>query len=84
MPQVKEPFLKWHEKLQLYFAGMILLGFLAVSSNISQQKEKEEKIQECVQFLEDNQIEWTTTSKSESCRINITFVEWTIGIKHHI
>ena len=57
MPQVKKPFLKWHEKLQLYFAGMILLGFLAVSSNISQQREKEEKIQECVQFLEDNQIE---------------------------
>tara|TARA_Y100000004_G_C8921186_1_gene415502 strand:- start:1340 stop:1546 length:207 start_codon:yes stop_codon:yes gene_type:complete len=57
MPQVKKPFLKWHEKLQLYFAGMILLGFIAVSSDINQQREKEEKIQECVQFLEDNQIE---------------------------
>ena len=79
MPQVKEPFLKWHEKLQLYFAGIILLGFIAVSSDINQQREKEEKIQECVQFLEDNQIEWTTTSKSESCPINITKNEWIRG-----
>ena len=53
----KEPIFKWHEKLCMYFVGLVVIAFIIIIGNIKEQREREEKIQECVQFLEDNQIE---------------------------
>ncbi len=53
----KEPIFKWHEKLLMYFVGLVVIAFIIIIGNIKEQRETEEKIQECVQFLEDNQIE---------------------------
>ena len=47
--------LNWQEKLQLYVAGLILLSFIFISSEINKQRDKKEKIQECVQLL-DNEL----------------------------
>tara|TARA_R100001509_G_scaffold165075_1_gene145004 strand:- start:287 stop:460 length:174 start_codon:yes stop_codon:yes gene_type:complete len=47
--------LNWQEKLQLYVAGLILLGFIFISSETNKQRDKKEKIQECVQLL-DNEL----------------------------
>ena len=53
----KEPIFKWYEKLLMYFVGLVVIAFIIITGNIKEQRETEEKIQECVQFLEDNQIE---------------------------
>ena len=47
-------FFKWHEKLQLYVAGFILLGFIAVGADVNEKREVKDKIQECYQFLEEH------------------------------
>ena len=62
----KEPIFTWYEKLCMYFVSLVVIAFIIITGDVKEQREREEKIQECVQFLEDNQIEWTTTSKSES------------------
>ena len=51
----KEPIFKWHEKLQLYIAGFILLGFIVVGADLNEKREIEDKIQECYQFLEEHE-----------------------------
>ena len=47
-------FFKWHEKLQLYVAGFILLGFIVVGADLNEKREVKDKIQECYQFLEEH------------------------------
>ena len=42
----KTPTFKWHERLQLYVAGFILLGFIAVGADLNQKREVKDKIQE--------------------------------------
>tara|TARA_Y100000361_G_scaffold141692_1_gene147002 strand:- start:996 stop:1172 length:177 start_codon:yes stop_codon:yes gene_type:complete len=51
----KDPIFKWHEKLQLYIAGFILLGFIVVGADLNEKREIEDKIQECYQFLEEHE-----------------------------
>jgi len=53
----KEPIFKWHEKLCMYFVSFVVIAFIIITGDVKEQREREEKIQECVQFLEDNQIE---------------------------
>ena len=51
----KTPIFKWHDKLQLYVAGLILLGFIVVGADLNEKREIEDKIQECYQFLEEHE-----------------------------
>jgi hypothetical protein len=53
----KEPIFKWHEKLLMYFVALVVIAFIIIMQDVKAEREKSEKIQECVQFLEDNQIE---------------------------
>jgi len=53
----KEPIFKWHEKLLMYFVALVVVAFIIIIQDVKAEREKSEKIQECVQFLEDNQIE---------------------------
>jgi len=53
----KEPIFKWYEKLGMYFICFVIVAVIIITGDIKEQREKEEKIQECTQFLEDSQIE---------------------------
>lgn len=52
----EEPILNWQEKLQLFFAGIIILMLITVSTNAKQQQAREKRIQECAQLLNKEQI----------------------------
>ena len=51
----KDPIFKWHEKLLMYFVALVVIAFLIIIGNIREQKEIEDKIQECYQFLEEHE-----------------------------
>ena len=52
----EEPILNWQEKLQLFFALIIFLMLITISTNAKKQQAREEKIQECAQLLNKEQI----------------------------
>jgi len=52
----KESILNWQEKLQLFFALIIFLMFITGSSILDKQEAKAERIQECAQLLNKEQI----------------------------
>ena len=47
----REPLFTWYEKLSMYFVGLIVMAFIIVIGDVKAAREKNEKIQECVQFL---------------------------------
>ena len=50
----KEPLFTWYEKLSMYFVGLVIILGLIILGTVKDQREKNEKIQECIQFLEEN------------------------------
>ncbi len=48
----KNPIFKWYEKIGMYFIAFIVIAFIIIMGDIKKQKEIDEKIQECYQFLE--------------------------------
>ena len=50
----KEPLFTWYEKLSMYFVGLVIIFGLIILGAVKDQREKNEKIQECIQFLEEN------------------------------
>jgi hypothetical protein len=54
MSEKKEPLFTWYEKLCIYFVALVVIAFLIIIGDVKAEREKDQKIQECVQFLEDN------------------------------
>ena len=54
MSEKKEPLFTWYEKLCIYFVALVVIAFIIIIQDVKAEREKNEKIQECVQFLEDN------------------------------
>jgi len=50
----KDPIFKWHEKLLMYFVALVVIAFIIIIQDVKAEREKDQKIQECVQFLEEN------------------------------
>jgi len=50
----REPLFTWYEKLSMYFVGLVVIIFIIIMGDIKEQRERDQKIQECVQFLEEN------------------------------
>ena len=57
MSEKKEPLFTWYEKLCIYFVALVVIAFLIIIGEVKAEREKDQKIQECVQFLEENK--WT-------------------------
>ncbi len=53
----REPLFTWYEKLSMYFVGLIVMAFIIVIGDVKAAREKNEKIQACVQFLEEENHE---------------------------
>jgi|TARA_X000000368_G_scaffold336822_1_gene274517 hypothetical protein len=53
----REPLFTWYEKLSMYFVGLVVMAFIIVIGDVKAAREKNEKIQECVQFLEEENHE---------------------------
>ncbi len=53
----REPLFTWYEKLSMYFVGLVVMAFIIVIGDVKAAREKNEKIQECVQFLEEENYE---------------------------
>ncbi len=54
MSEKKEPLFTWYEKLCIYFVALVVIAFLIIIGDVKAERERDEKIQECVQFLEEN------------------------------
>ncbi len=50
----REPLFTWYEKLCIYFVALVVIAFLIIIGDVKAERERDEKIQECVQFLEEN------------------------------
>ena len=50
----REPLFTWYEKLCIYFVALVVIAFIIIIQDVKAEREKNEKIQECVQFLEEN------------------------------
>ncbi len=50
----KEPLFKWYEKLSMYFVGFVVVAGLVIIGDIKDQREVNEKREECIVFLENN------------------------------
>jgi len=48
-----ESLFTWYEKLSMYFVGFVVVAFIIIMGDIKEQRERDQKIQECVQFLEE-------------------------------
>ena len=53
----RQPLFTWYEKLSMYFVGLVVMAFIIVIGDVKAAREKNEKIQECVQFLEEENYE---------------------------
>jgi len=51
----KDPIFKWYEKLGMYFIAFVVIAFIIIMVDIKEQREIDEKIQECYQFLEEHE-----------------------------
>ena len=49
-----EPLFTWYEKFCIYFVALVVIAFLIIIQDVKAEREKDQKIQECVQFLENN------------------------------
>lgn len=50
----KKPWFKWYEKLSMYFVGFVVIVGLILIGDIKDQREVNEKREECLVFLENN------------------------------
>jgi cytoskeletal protein RodZ len=50
----KKPWFKWYEKLSMYFVGFVVIVGLIIIGDIKDQREVNEKREECLVFLENN------------------------------
>ena len=51
----KTPIFKWYEKLGMYFICFVVVAVIIITGDIKEQREIDEKIQECYQFLEEHE-----------------------------
>ena len=56
-----EPLFTLYEKLCIYFVALVVIAFIIIIQNVKAEREKNEKIQECVQLLEETNDDHITS-----------------------